>query len=136
MLAPAKAIRLTFAECEGHTPAGLLCLAFGDRVSIWKEGWDGTHSHWYAGAVLEDAMFEWAHRDGYKLCDICSLSRATALHLLGGGEPTPETVSSRDLFNVRFGGYPKILSPAQIYLPNPVLRWGYRNILTRFARFR
>jgi len=136
IFAPSKSIRLVVAECEGRAPAAQLNLVFGNRVSIWKEGWDGTYPNWHTGALLEEATLEWAHAQGLKLCDICSLSRSTALRLLAGQKITAETVSSRDLFNVRFGGYPKILPPARIYLPNPMLRWAYRHVLTRFARFR
>ena len=129
IFSPSKSIRLTLVEREGHAPAALLCLLFGNRVSLWKEGWDGSQPHWHAGALLEEATFEWAHANGYTLCDICGISRSTALHLLSGKAVTAGAISSRDLFNVRFGGYPKLLPPALVYLPNPVLRWGYRNIV-------
>ena len=134
--APTKSVQLIIAGQEGREPAAQLNLIFGNRVTIWKEGWDRTHPEWNAGALLEDSTFEWAHTHGYEICDICAIGRATALRLLAGNEVTADTVSSRDWYNVRFGGYPKILPASHVYLPNPVLRWGYRNVLTRFARFR
>jgi hypothetical protein len=30
------------------------------------------------------------------------------------------------MFNLRLGGYPKLLPRARVLLPNPLLRWGYQ----------
>ena len=136
IFSPAKSIRLVLAECEGRSPAGQLCLAFGNRVTLWKKGWDGTHPNWHTTELLEDATFEWSHANGYKICDFCSIERSTALRILSGKPADGDGSRSRDAFNLRFGGVPKILPSSQILIPNSIMRWGYRNIFARVEQYR
>lgn len=134
--APTKSIRLTFAECNNGSPAAQLCLNFGDRVTLWKKGWDGSHGSWHPNELLEVEVLEWAHSQGYRIGDFCSLSLPTARQMLQGQPLTEIPLTSRDEFTLRFGGYPKLLPEPRLLVPNPVLRWGYCNTYARFVEFR
>jgi hypothetical protein len=132
----AGAIRLTLAESPGGIPAAKLSLLFGDRMTLWKKGWDGSQGDWHPNELLEDEALEWAHARGFRICDFCSLGRATALRLLSGEPVTGEILGTRDEYHLRFGGFPQLLPPAHLLVPNPVLRWGYRVSYAPFERAR
>jgi hypothetical protein len=124
--AKAGAVEMSFAGRDGRDVAGRLNLLFGQRATQWKKGWDGSNPGWHANELLADQALEWAHQQGYRWCDYIAMNRLTAEHLLAG-RPTGETIArSRDMFNLRLGGQPRLLPRAQLLLPNPMLRWGYR----------
>jgi hypothetical protein len=100
-------------------------------VTQWKKGWDGTHSEWHPNERLADHALEWAQAHGHRLCDFSAISRRTAEHILSD-QPTDSSIArSRDMFNLRLGGYPQLLPLARIYLPNPLLRLAYRHTYRR-----
>ena len=134
IFAPTGSIRVIFAECEGQTVAAKLNLHFGARLVIWKKGWDGTHGDWHPNEVLEDATFEWGREVGFAFCDFGSFGRAAAEYFADGRTAPEELISSVDAYHLRFSGRPKILPPALVYLPNPALRWCYRNLYSRIKR--
>ena len=133
---PTHSIRLTLAERGGLSPAGLVCLVFGNRTSLWKKGWDGSMHDWNTGTFLEDNALEWAHVNGSKIGDFCAITRFTALHVLSGKGIANAPLPTNDQFKLRFGGYPKILPSAYIYFPNPILRWGYRTFYPFWGKYR
>lgn len=132
----AGAIRLTFAEGSGLVPAAKLSLTFGDRMTVWKKGWDGTQGDWHPNELLEDDALEWGHSHGFRLCDFGSLGRATALAILKSQPLDAKNLSTRDEYHLRFGGFPHLLPPARLLLPNPILRWGYRMSVARLEHIR
>jgi hypothetical protein len=129
-------VRLTFADCAGATPAATLSILFGDRMSVWKKGWDGSRSDWHPTKLLEWDAIEWAHDHGYRVCDFGSFNRVAATKIIGGQPASALDLTSRDAFRIRFGGVPQLLPAAHILVPNVFYRWLYRNAFTRLARLR
>jgi hypothetical protein len=127
--APSNSVRLTFADCPGDTPATKLSLIFGERMTVWKKGWDGSHGDWHPNELLESDALEWAHDHGCRICDFCSFNRAATVQLSNGRPPSEICLTSRDEYHFRFGGLPKLLPRARLHVPNPILRWGYHNAM-------
>lgn len=124
-------VRLSFARVEGATVAGLLQIGFGKRLTLWKKGWDETHSREHPNALLyADALF-WAARNGYEEYDTVAFDRDMAERFLAGRCLTDDQLRSRHLFHVRLGGRPVLLPEARIYMSNPIARF----VFDRFAGF-
>ena len=117
--------RLTIAEHEGTVLAGLFCLIYGDRLTLWKKGWSGRDPGLKPNAILYAEAISWAHRNGFAWCDFAGLSRDIAEHLTAGKPLTKAQTQSRDMFNIRFGGIPKLLPEAAIYIKSKVMRHAY-----------
>jgi peptidoglycan pentaglycine glycine transferase (the first glycine) len=136
---PAGCIQLFLAEYEGRPLSGLLCIMFGKTVSLWKRGWTYDESHRHPNDLGIYEVLKWASKSGYHLFDFCALDVEIALALLSNEPLSHEQERSRHLFHIRFGGTAKLLPPARIYFPNPVLRAGYRilfqNKLRRTERY-
>lgn len=128
IFSPSNSIRLTLAECEGQVPAAKLSLCFGDRLTVWKKGWNGGFSDWHPNELLEDEALEWGSHHHYRICDFCSFNPQAATNIQQGASPDSLTLSSRDEYHLRFGGRPMLLPRALVLLPNPLLRWGYQAI--------
>lgn len=134
--APANAVRLTLLRCaDGTTPAGKLSIRFGNCLTVWKKGWDGTHNQVHPNELLEEESLEWAHGQGLASCDFCSFSRTVAEEILRNPDARLP-LSSRDEYHLRFGGQPKVLAPPLVLLPNPLLRMLYRQTYVRRERSR
>lgn len=129
-------IRLTLAECTGQMPAAKLSICFGDRMTVWKKGWDGSHNLCHPNELLEDESLEWARNQGFRVCDFCSFNRLAAERILAGASASDLHLSSRDEYHLRFGGRPQLLPRAMVLLPNFLLRWLYRHIYVRRERKR
>jgi hypothetical protein len=136
VFAPTNSIRVTIAECAGQSPAAKLSLIFGDLVTVWKKGWDGTHGDWHPNELLEDEFLEWAHVQGYRACDFGSFNRSHASRILAGEMLGPTDLNSRDYYHFRFGGQPKLLPRSVVLFPNPCLRWCYQTIYSPLAALR
>lgn len=119
-------VELAFAGRDGRDVAGRMNLIFGNRVTQWKKGWDGSNPTWHPNELLADHALEWAHAHGHRFCDFSAINRLTAEHILAGRPHDERIARSRDMFNLRLGGYPKLLPRARVLLPNTLLRWGYR----------
>jgi hypothetical protein len=131
-----NAIRLTFADCAGATPAAALSIVFGDRMTVWKKGWDGSHGDWHPNKLLDWDAIEWAHDHGYRLCDFAAFNRVAATKIIGGQRASALTLSSRDEYFLRFGGDARLLPAAHLLVPNGFYRWCYRNAFAPLARLR
>jgi hypothetical protein len=129
-----NSIRITVAECNGAVPAAKLSLIFGQLVTVWKKGWDGSHGNWHPNELLEEESLAWSRSKGYRACDFCSFNRDAARKILDGVPVQANELSSRDEYHVRFGGRPRLLPPSLVFLPNPVLRWVYRHSYVRLER--
>ncbi len=135
LFARTGSVELAFAGRDGIDVAGRMNLTFGDRVTQWKKGWDGSNYQWHPNELLADHALQWAHDRGYRVCDFSAISRPAAIHILQGGS-IDAVARSRDMFNLRLGGYPQLLPRAKILLPNSLLRWSFRNIYVPFERWR
>ena len=129
-------IEMAFAHHDGRDVAGRINLNFGHRVTQWKKGWDGTHHDWHPNELLADHALEWAHVHGYHLCDFSAINRHTAVHIMAGRPIDASMARSRDMFNLRLGGFPRLLPRARLFLPNSILRWAYLNTYGRYERHR
>jgi len=132
----AGAIRVTVAECDGAVRAAELYLVFGDLVTAWKKGWDGSHGDWHPNELIEDESIEWARANGFRAIDFSSFNAEAARRLLDGESVDVTELTSRDAYHVRFGGTPKLLPRSMVMVPNPVLRWSYRNLYGPLERRR
>lgn len=119
-------IRLGIAVYEGRPISAALSLRFGGRLSIWKKGSDPDFLKLHPMEPVYHDSLEWGCREGDHICDHGSLKQATAETLLAGHPLTDEMKSSRDFYNMRFGGHAELLPEAWIYIPNPLLRAIYR----------
>jgi hypothetical protein len=122
---PGGRARLAFAELEGASLAGLLCLLFGRRVTLWKKGWGSTGRH-HPNELLHLETIKWAWDSGYQCCDFVALDHSMGEAMLARRPFTQEHKASRHLFNVNLGARPKLLPPAVIYVVNPFARALYR----------
>lgn len=120
------AARLTIAQCSGQDVAGQLCLVFGDRISIWKNGWTGEHSGSHPNRLLTFEALQWACSRGCKSWDWVALEPAVAAARLASLPLTEEQKQGQHFFRLCFGGAPMLLPESQIWIRHPVLRLGYR----------
>lgn len=126
-----NSVRLTLVECEGQIPAAKLSLCFGNRLTVWKKGWNGGFSDWHPNELLEDDALEWGRSNGYQVCDFCSFSTRDAEAVVSGKSAEDLQLSSRDEYHLRFGGLPKLLPRALLFIPNRWSRWLYRHSFHR-----
>ncbi len=124
-------VRLTFAECEGESVAGVLALLFGSKSFIWKKGWNGKHGRMYPNALLYQESFEWACSHGYRETDFMGLNRQTAEALLSGQALGGDALQSRDQFHLGFGGKPRLLPASYLWIANPAARFVFGFLMGR-----
>lgn len=128
--------RLTLADYDGRTIAGLFCIPFGKIVRFWKKGSMPEHLHLHPVEMLYHEAMSWACSKGYHYCDFVSIDRKIAESLINGISLTENQKKSRDFFNLGFGGHPVILPEAYIYFPNSLLFNGYRLLIDNDFIFR
>jgi lipid II:glycine glycyltransferase (peptidoglycan interpeptide bridge formation enzyme) len=127
-----QSVEMALVECGGSVVAGRLSLVFGDRVTLWKKGWNGSYAHWHPNELMLDDSLAWAQARGVRVADFCAINYRLAKELVGGQCLDPAEICSNDAFICRFGGYPKLLPRAQLLLPQSTLRWSYRNTYALF----
>jgi lipid II:glycine glycyltransferase (peptidoglycan interpeptide bridge formation enzyme) len=126
---PRRCIRLTLAEHDGRLVAGLLAVMFGRAVTFWKKGSDDAARSCHADQALICEGMEWACRNEFLTWDFASMAPSTARALLDG-QPLPEDAKrTRDLLHLGFGGEPVLLPESRVYIPNALLRTGYRLLI-------
>jgi len=123
---PRGAIRLYFVESDGEPITGHLDVLFGQTLTFWKKGWNGTAKRLAPNDVCVYEGLRWASEAGYSRCDFASFDRDMAVSLINGEALTEQQAHSRYLIFIRIGGRPMLLPRAQVLLPNPLLRAGYR----------
>lgn len=123
---PGGYLRLTLAEWESRAIAGLLCLHWADRVTLWKKGWLDDQRGSHANELLYWDAITWARERGADTCDFAALARTTAELLLREETPDETVRRSRDFFNLGFGGEPVLLPRAQVLFRSGVLSRAYR----------
>lgn len=119
-------MRLAFAEHEGMQLAALTCIAFGERVTLWKKGWCTELGRLRPNHLLYYDFLCWASRCGYKICDFYSVQRETALAILRGETLSDEQAKSRDRYHLGFGAQPLLLPQAWIFIPGSFKRLSYK----------
>jgi hypothetical protein len=127
--------RLTLAESQGKPIAGLLCVAFGQRLTLWKKGSEAGSNGLHPMALLYQESLAWGGNNGFREADFGSIRSdiATAIEL---NQPLSEAQrQTRDFYNLGFGGRPLRLPQAMIHFPNPLFRLGYAGI-TKFPWLR
>ncbi len=129
-------LRVTFAEYHHEVFAGSLNIVFGKKVNLWKKGWNFKYPDRYPNDLLYYEILHWACSNKFNHCDFIAFDRSIADALQKGVPLSDAQEKSRHIFNLRFGGVPKLLPPARIWIANPLLRFSYENILIHLARFR
>jgi peptidoglycan pentaglycine glycine transferase (the first glycine) len=124
-LAPSRRLRITVAEAEGRIIAVLLSIVFGGALTLWKKGSDATEHHRHPNEALILEALEWGANHGLRYADFAALRRDIAESVLRGEALTEEQMRARDNFNLGFGGAPRYLPEATVYIANPLLRRIY-----------
>jgi lipid II:glycine glycyltransferase (peptidoglycan interpeptide bridge formation enzyme) len=132
--------RLTFAVIKGIPVSGLLCVIFGDRMTLWKKGWIENHGNQHPNELLYYESIEWARAHGCKTCDFGALDRDIATAILQGENLSTKQMKSRHFFNIGFGGTPELFPPSCIWIPSSITRTCYglfcyaRSLLSKISR--
>jgi lipid II:glycine glycyltransferase (peptidoglycan interpeptide bridge formation enzyme) len=113
---------LRLASVSEEIIAGLLMIGFGDRLILWKKGWNYKRSDAHPNSLLHVDTLHWANAKGYKHCDFVGIDRSIAETILEGRALTEAQIRSRHMFNLRLGATPLLLPPAQILVVSPVIR--------------
>lgn len=129
-------LRVTFAEYNHEVLAGSLNIVFGKKVNLWKKGWNYKYPDQHPNDLLYYETLHWACSNKFDHCDFIAFDRSIADALQQGIPLSDAQEKSRHIFNLRFGGVPKLLPPARIWIANPLIRFGYENVLVHLARFR
>ena len=129
-------LRVTLAEYNHELLAGSLNIIFGKKVNLWKKGWNFKHPDRHPNDFLYYEILHWACSNKFDHCDFIAFDRSMADALKKGAPFSDAQEKSRHIFNLRFGGVPKILPPARIWIANPLMRFGYENVFIHLARFR
>jgi len=129
-------LRVTFAEYNHEVIAGSLNIVFGRKVNLWKKGWNYKYPDQHPNDLLYYEILHWACSNEFNHCDFISFHRSIADALQKGTPLSDAQEKSRHIFNLRFGGISKLLPPARIWIANPLIRFGYENVLVHLDRFR
>jgi peptidoglycan pentaglycine glycine transferase (the first glycine) len=126
-------LRVFFAEYDHEVVGGLLNITFGKKVSLWKKGWNFKGHACYPNDLLYYETLHWACSNQFDHCDLASLDPTIADAMLRGMPLSETQQKTRDMFNIRFGGTPKILPPARIWIANPFIRSCYEHLVVRLG---
>ena len=118
--------RLSFADCEGKPTAGVLCLRFGNRVTLWKKGWNEQHRDKHPNSLVCHESMVWAASAGAELYDFVGARRDTCTALLRGDNLLQSDHSSTDFFQLGFAAEPRLLPRCLIWFPRLHFRTAYR----------
>jgi len=128
---PGHFIRLTLAELAGEPVAGLVSLIFANTVTFWKKGWTTEEGSLRPNDLLMYEALKWSEAAGHQFCDYSALDRSIAIALIEGKPLSAEQEKSRHMFNIRLGGFPRVVPESRVYFPNPFVRRAYRIICAR-----
>jgi hypothetical protein len=128
---PVGGVRLSFAEYDGAVVAGLVCICFGDRVTLWKRGWSAQLENKHPNELLMRETLIWSHNNGYKLADYGDFDREMAVKIIRQEEFTEEQKKSWHFFHLGLGGEPVLLPEGALYIRNPLIRTVYEKTCSR-----
>ena len=115
-------VHLRFAKVKDEIVAGLLLIAFGDRLTLWKKGWNSVGGKNHPNSLLHVDAIKWAASQGFRYFDFVGLDLEIAEALLENRLLTEAQQRSRHMFHIRLGAQAKILPPAQLLVVNPAFR--------------
>ncbi|MGI9239400.1 MAG: lipid II:glycine glycyltransferase FemX [Verrucomicrobiales bacterium] len=118
--------RLVIAEDRGEPLAAIFTICFGDRMTVFKTGWNGLCRDAHPNVLVVCEALRWACANGYQIADFAGLDRSIAETILAGSKISPEQNNSRDSFKLGFGGRPKLLPEVRLLVPNAALRSSVR----------
>lgn len=132
ILQPAGFLKLLVTECENEIVSARLIVPFGDTVIDKAAGWSGLHgSHKPNDAILWGCI-KWAKAHGYRYFDLEGID-PTVANLILNGDPLPEWVNQTPaFFKLGFGGQITLYPEPYDVVYNPLVRWAYRTVMTRF----
>ncbi|KFO66284.1 hypothetical protein ER57_18475 [Smithella sp. SCADC] len=118
-------IKLFMAEYEGEVVSCIVVVLFGDTAYLWKLGWSGKYSKYYANIFICWEIFKWAKANGFSFADMDAISKNLADKVSKGETATEEMSKTYSYFKVGFGGDVLRLTKGFVYIYNPVIRWAY-----------
>jgi peptidoglycan pentaglycine glycine transferase (the first glycine) len=118
--------RLSFALVDGRPVATALSLAFGDRVTIWKVGWDRTAPAARANTLLAWDSMRWAVERGCRWFDFAGIDRGVAEAKARGSLVIDAADHRRDVFKLGFGGEAWLLPRPLVHFASLPLRALHR----------
>lgn len=118
--------RLVIAEDRGEPLAAILTICFGDRMTIFKTGWNGLCRDVHPNILVVCEALRWACANGFQVADFAGLDRSLAETILAGSKISQEQNNSRDSFKLGFGGRPQLLPEVRLLIPNAALRSSVR----------
>ena len=119
---PSGCVRLIFAEYEGKPLAGMICIAFGKTLTMWRRGWNGVGGERHPNELITCEALKLAAQNGCDFCDYLAFDERIAMAIQNGEPLSPEQERSLHCFISRFGGSPRFLSEPRMYFPNPFLQ--------------
>jgi hypothetical protein len=129
-------LRVTFAEYNQEVIAGVINIVFGAKVNMWKKGWNFKYPDCRPNDLLFYETLHWACSNKFNNCDCIAFDRSIADAMQIGQPLSDIQQKSLHIFNLQFGGIPKLLPPARIWIANPLLRLFYEKVFARLAFFR
>lgn len=136
VLAPRRNVRLTLAEYDGRPLSGQLAVAFGDSVVNKMSVWSGQEGARRPNEALQWATIQWAHEAGYRTYDLEGLPRKVAEAVRDTGELPEAHRQSVSSYKLGFGGRVVVFPSAFEFVPGPLLRWAYGQVVGRVDRRR
>jgi lipid II:glycine glycyltransferase (peptidoglycan interpeptide bridge formation enzyme) len=136
---PGNHIDIAFAVHNEDFLAGVLCINFGNRVTLWKKGWSESGGEFRPNDFIHEYAISRAHQNKFSIFDFAGLDREIAHSLLTGNPLNNSQKKSRDIFNLRFGGAPQLLPHGTIYIKSKILNYAFQlinnNYLANIIKF-
>ncbi len=119
-------VKLRMTRLEGRLVCADLSIAFGDRLTLFKTGWNGEANHLRPKFFHTCDILDWASCERFGRADFLSFDRNLGEVMLAGGEIREEHKARRDFFKSFFGGEPVFLPQSTLWIPNPFLRYALK----------
>ncbi len=116
---------LQFVEHNGKVLCGAFLIRFGNRITIYKFGWDGAHREFQPNPLLFSEILLHAAKGKAKVVDFATFDRDLAISILNGVPVSPELLKRRDFYKSAYGGIPQLLPTARIWIRNPAIRFFF-----------
>ena len=124
-------MKLFLAEVDGEIVSGLLAIPFGDRVIYWRGAWSGHHGNLHPNEAMQWTAMMWAKSHEYRYYDLEGIDQKIGEAIVRG-EPLPKgRIHPLTSYKLGFGGQVVLLPGLYDYVPNSLLRWGYRVLFSR-----
>ncbi len=131
ILHPRGILRLSIAELDGEPIAGQIAIPFGTMVVNKLSVWSGRFGNCRPNEAIQWSAIEWAHNHGYDVYDLEGIKLSAAQALLEGQSLPPSLSQSVVSFKLGFCDNVVVGPSAQVFIPNPMVRWGFRQLYPR-----